>query len=107
MQAIGETYTAQQIGGCGAAVPGAIQLMRKQDIFQGCQRRYQLKRLEDKAQFSAAHFGQLIFRQMADLSAIDEHLSLCGRVQSSQEPQQRALAAPRCAHDGNELPGRD
>ena len=93
--------------GRGAAVPSAVQFVRQQNVFERSECRYQLKRLEDEAQFTAAYFGQLVFRQAADFGAIDQHIALGGRIQSCQQPQQRALAASRSAHDGDELPGRD
>ena len=107
MHAIAEAYTAQQIGGCGAAVPRAVQLMRQQNVFERGESRYQLKGLEDEAQLSAAHLGQLVFRQAADLGAIDQDFALRRRIQARQEPQQRAFAAAGSAHDGHELPGGD
>ena len=81
--------------------------MRQQDVFQGGEGRDELEGLEDEAQFSAAHFGQLVFGQTAYLDAVDQDLAFGGGVEAGQESQQGAFAASRGTHDGHELAGRD
>ena len=62
IHAVAEAYTAQQVFGCDAAVPRAVQFMRQENVFERGECRYQLKRLEDETQLLTAYLGKLIFR---------------------------------------------
>src|SRR6185369_13800979 len=85
----------------------AGQLVRQQDVFFGGQRGKQLVALENESDFAPPHQRQLIFGQPGDVHAVNHDGPRGRRVQSCQQPEQRALAAPRSAHDRDKLAGRD
>ena len=59
--------------------------------------------LENKSQLASAKDGHLVFVELRDVHAVDLNLPGSRPVQSGHEPEERALAASRWAHDGCEL----
>ncbi len=88
-------------------LPFNIQLKRQQHILKRRERRNQLIRLKDKSDLLPAHRCQLGLGQIVNRRSIQPDLALAWRVESRQQPQQRALAAAARAHNGHKLPRRN
>ncbi len=62
-----------------------------------------MERLKDEAELAASETRQRVLAHTRDLLAVDEDAPRGRRVEPGDEPQQRGLAAPRRADDGDEL----
>ena len=60
-------------------------------------------RLEDEADFAAAQHGHVVFVEAGDVFAVQQNVAGGRAVQAGQQTQQRAFAAARWSHDGDEL----
>ncbi len=86
----------------GATQPGVHQ--RQGDLLEGRGARQQVELLEDEADAAAADARLGVVGQLADVLAAQQVSSAVGRVQTAEDVHQRALAAARRPHDGQELP---
>ena len=94
----------QLAGALGPVDPVAAgQFIRQQNIFFGRQRGQQMVGLKNEADFAAAQQRHAVLVQAGDVLAIQNDLAGGGRVEAGQKSQQRALAAARWSHDGDEL----
>lgn len=80
----------------------AGQFQRYLHVFQRCECGYQLKALENKANFLSAESRPLVLIQLGEVGSIQLNRSSGGCIETGQETQQGGLAASRRAHDGNE-----
>ena len=63
--------------------------------------------LEDESDLAAAQQRHIVFAQMGDVLAVQNHLAGGGRVEPGQQTEQRTFAAARWSHDGRKLAARD
>ncbi len=103
--AIEQANAFEQLAGALRPVDAvaAGQFVRQQDIFFRRKRRQQMVGLKDEADFAAAQQRHAVFVQAGDVLAVQNDSAGGGRVQARQQAQQRALAAARWSHDGDEL----
>ena len=81
----------------------AGQFIRQQNIFFGRQGGQQMVGLKNEADFAAAQQRHAVFIQAGDVLAIQNDPARSGRIEAGQKAQQRALAAARRSHDGDEF----
>ena len=85
----------------------ARQFRRQQDILFRGQSRNQLERLKNETDLAPAHFRHAVFGKPGNIFAIEQNLAAGGVVEAREQAEQRALAASRRPHDGDELAARD
>lgn len=101
---VGQTHADQQfLRPLRDARPRPGKFRRKQHVLFGGQSRDELERLEHEPDFPATHFGHPVFRKPGDVDTVQPHLAGRRVIQTSQQPEQRTLAAPRGPHNGGEL----
>ena len=83
------------------------QLERQQDVLAGRHVREELVRLEDEADLAPAQERQGVLRHRVDRGALEEDLAPRRPVEAGHQAEERRLAAPRRAEDGDELAGAD
>ena len=85
----------------------ASQLHRHQDVFKSGQRRHQLERLEDEADFLGPELRAGVFAEAPEIDTVERDGALRGPVETGQQAKQGGLAAARRPHDRHELSRRD
>src|SRR5262249_27159530 len=96
-----------QLAGARAAAAVAGELHRQEHVLLGRQRRNQVVALKHEADLAPPHLRHLIFAEVRDVLAIENHLAGGRRIESGEQTEQRALAAARRSHDGGELAARN
>jgi len=109
IQAIAQTHAFEKRAGALQTLGdvAAGKLVRQQDVLFGGQGGEQLVALENEANLPAADQRQLVFAQTGDVDAIEYDGPRRSRIETSEQPEQRALAAAGGPHDGHELARRD
>ena len=79
---------------------------RQADVLADVQERDEVERLEDEAGPVAAQARGLVVVEGADRLALEEDLAGRRPVEAAEELEERALAAARRTHQGDELAGR-
>ena len=82
-----------------ARVRVATQLQRYLNVLQRAERRNELKALEHESNFLSSQPCPGIFREGAEVGAIERH---AGYVESGEKAEQRRLPAPRWPDDRDE-----
>src|SRR5690606_2472753 len=80
---------------------------RQLDIVDDSQIRDQMKRLEDEAELAIANRRKAPVRKAAHVLAAEQDRAFGRPIDEAEEVQQRALAAARRPHHGDELTGLD
>src|SRR6266404_1336262 len=93
----------EQPVGAIACIVCAGDLHWDEDVFRGGQRRYQMKRLEDKANLRAAKLSQFVFAHRGDVLTVNSDFAGGGRIESRNQAQERGFTATRGADHRNEL----
>ena len=104
MRSLRPTESSKRTGAEEAIAIG-VQFVGQKHVFESRKRGDELIRLKNKADLLTAHLCEFIFAELADFGAVQKHLSLCRRVQTGEQAEQRALPAAGGAHDGDEFPG--
>src|SRR5262245_21604403 len=81
----------------------AHDLHRREDVFVGRERGYQMERLKDEAYQPAAQLGQFVFVHSGDLAPAETDAARSRRVESGDQAEQSRFAAARRADDRDEL----
>ncbi|GEM_PF-2386657 len=84
------------------ATIAAIEDTGKDDVLKRRERRQQIELLEDHTNRATAVERERRLGHGVDTLARDDDRSAVGAIETGDEMQQRTLAAPRCAHDGDE-----
>src|SRR5436309_1199507 len=82
-----------------ATASAAGQIEREQHVLLSRQSRDQLVGLEHESDFPPAQQLQFVLIETSDVLSLEKDLAGGGRVQSGEQAEKRALAAPRSAHD--------
>ena len=107
MAALRQPHGGQQLVGASEGVGEAEQLDRQQHVLARGEVRQQLEALEDEADLLAAEQGEAVLRHRLDGGAVDQDLARGRAVEAGHQGEERRLAAPRGAEDGDELAGLD
>lgn len=86
--------------------PPAAIVQRNLNVFQNCVLRDQIERLKDKANQMIANVRQIVVAQFRNAVSAEDILATGGPVERTEQVEQRALAAARRAHNGDEIPLR-
>ena len=78
---------------------------REQDVFQNVESGEKVKKLENKADSSAAETGQVAIIHEAQLMAAEMYFTLIKSIQTAEAMQQGAFTAAAGAHDGSARTG--
>ena len=94
VHAIAEPDASEQLDGarCGAAL--AAQLERNLYVFEGSERRNQLKALENEPNFFTTKTCPLVLGEKPKVDAVEDHRASRWGIESGQQAEQRRLAAP-------------
>src|SRR5215472_7883448 len=87
----------------GAAVAMSGNVPCNLDVTFGRKRRQEIKLLEDKTDFAAAQAGTIGIRHRRKVDPINDHTARIGVRKAAQDVEERRLAAPGGADDGDEL----
>ncbi len=86
---------------------GAAEFHREHDVFERGERREQLEKLKDDADFFAAPFRERVFALGVDVKTVHEHIAFVGFVDSADKIEQRGFAAPRRSDNRDEFARAD
>jgi hypothetical protein len=86
-----------------SALARAGQPRREQDVALAGQLRQQVEELEDEADMVASQGAQLALRGARDAPPGDDDLARVGAVEPAEQVQERGLARPAAAEDGDDL----
>ena len=100
-QPLAQADPAQHLGRQRARVVSPLQLERQHDVLERIQVGEQLKALEDEADLGGADRGALVLVDREQVDAVEANRSGGRRVEPGDQRQQRALARPRGADDGD------
>ena len=89
IQPVAQTYPRQCCFGARAAILAAGVDQRQLNVGKGCGTRQQVEALEDEADLAAAHGGQLVFTEVADVLAVQKVVAAGGLVQAADDVHHR------------------
>ncbi len=107
LAAFGEINAIEELARAKVGVLLSIQKPRQFDVLADRQMRQQVEKLEHHADFAAAIERQFALGESSDVASADPDRPGGRTVDSRDEVEERRLAAPRWADDGEELAGGD
>src|SRR5690242_4864714 len=102
MQTIAEPHARQQLARAGRGVAVAAQLERHLYVLERGERRDELEALKHEADFLAPQPCTLVFVHRGEIRVVEQHVAARRRVETSEQAEQRGLAAARRSDDRDE-----
>ena len=101
--AVLEPDLLDDVSGRAARIAGTCELERQHDIFEGIQRRHQVKGLEHETDALRAYLCATVLVEFAEISAVKHDVAVGWQVEPREQRQQCRLPGPGWPDDGNGL----